>query len=116
MPIVQMDPVRDSHPNVVRKGPVYLAFGAVLMAGTFGALIGFGLVRAACSETPARLRQLLATGVEHFVAPQHSCQAQYAGATLVGAVIAAAGAGVVARLVLRAMTDWKKTPPRLSGS
>jgi hypothetical protein len=109
---VHADPVLDSHPNVVRKGPVYLAFTSVLVAGAFGAMIGYGLVAATCSETPAKLRQLLASAVPGYAVPTHSCQAQLAGATILGAVITAVGAGIVARLVLRAMTDWKKTPPK----
>ncbi len=109
---VAIDPVRDTHPNVVRKGPVYLAFGAVVIAGVFGGLIGYGLVAASCSETPAQLRQLLAAGVDGYAIPAHSCELQLAVTTVVGALIAASGAGVVARLVLKAMTDWKKTPPQ----
>ena len=110
---VQDDPIRDSHPNVVRRGPVFFAFGLVVIAGTFGAMIGYGLVRASCTESPAKLRLLLHAAIPEFRVPTTSCQAQFAGSTIIGALIAAAGTGVVAMLVLRAMTDWRKTPPQL---
>ena len=111
MNAVAIDPIRDTHPNVVRRGPVFLAFSAVMLAGIFGGLIGYGLVRASCTETPSQLRQLLAAGVDGYRVPTHDCQLQLAFATLVGALFAAFGSGIVARLVLKAMTDWRKTPP-----
>jgi hypothetical protein len=105
------DDLLDSHPNAPRRGPVMLAFALVVLAGTLGGLIGYGLVDATCGERPPKLQQLLAAAVPGYKAAAHSCQAQLAGATFVGATIAAVGAGVVAVLVLRAMSDWHHHPP-----
>lgn len=98
------------HPNAPRRGPVYLAFACVVIAGVLGALIGYGLVDASCNERPSRLQQLLAAAVPGFRAKAGSCTWPLAGATLGGALLAAVGTGVVAVLVLRAMADWR--PPR----
>ncbi len=102
-----LDPVAASHPNMPRRGPVYLAFGAVVLAGMLGALIGYGLVGASCSERPPRLQQLLAGAVRGYHAHSRSCTVPLAGGTMFGAALAAVGAGVVAVLMLRAMGDWR---------
>ncbi len=102
----------DSHPNAPRRGPVYLAFGLVVAAGVLGGLIGWSLVDATCSETPPLLRRLLAGAVDGFGAPRRSCVAQQTAGALAGAVAAALGCAVVAVLTLRAMAEWRKTPPR----
>ncbi len=103
--------VLDSHPNVPRRGPVYLAFGLVVVAGVLGGLIGSSLVSATCSTRPPLLQRVL-NGIEPLVgAPQRSCTAQQLAGTLGGALIAALGTAVVAVLVLRAMAEWRKTPP-----
>lgn len=105
------DPVLDSHPNAPRRGPVWLAFAAVVIAGGFGAAIGYGLVHASCSSRPPVLRQLLEAAVPGYHAPTASCDAQLALATILGAAVAAVGVGIVAVLVLRAMADWKTHLP-----
>jgi hypothetical protein len=75
-----------------------------------GALIGYGLVDASCSEQPPRLQQLLAAAIPGYRTHARSCTLPLAGATVLGALIAAVGTGVVAVLVLRAMGDWR--PPQ----
>ena len=67
-----------------------LAFASVVVAGLLGGTIGYGLVDLSC------------TG---------SCGVAVLVGALVGAAIAAAGVGVVAVLVLRAMAEWKKAGP-----
>ncbi|GIU83279.1 MAG: hypothetical protein KatS3mg008_0054 [Acidimicrobiales bacterium] len=63
-----------------------VAFGAVVLAGTCGGLIGWAFVDLQC------------TG---------ECGTWSALAALVGALAAAGGVGVVAHLALRAMTEWQ---------
>jgi hypothetical protein len=83
---------RDVEPEVVlprglpSTATFFLAFGAVVLAGVFGGLIGFGLVRAGAHGDR--------TVPEVFGA-------------LVGAVLAAGGVGIVVVLVLRAMSEWQ---------
>ena len=106
--------ILDTHPNAPRRGPVYLAFGLVVLAGVLGGLIGSSLVSATCSTRPPLLQRVL-HGIEPLVAaPERSCTTQQFGGTLGGALIAALGTAVVAVLVLRAMAEWRKTPPTTS--
>ncbi len=67
-----------------------LAFTSVIVAGVFGAIIGYGLVNVSSDD---------AGGTEKLLG------------TLVGSIIAAGGVGIVAVLVLRAMAEWKRRPP-----
>jgi hypothetical protein len=101
----------DSHPNAPRRGPVWLAFGLVVLAGVLGGLIGTSLVGATCSETPPLLQRVLAGAGTGVLAPERSCTAPALGATFAGSLIAALGTAIVAVLVLRAMAEWRKTPP-----
>ncbi len=101
------DDLIEFHPSAPRRGPVLLAFVSVVVSGTLGALIGYGLVHASCSEQPPRLEQLLAAAIPGYRVHTRSCTLPLAGATLVGALLAAVGTGVVAVLVLRAMGDWR---------
>jgi hypothetical protein len=99
------------HPNAPKRGPVYLAYGAVVLAGILGGVIGYGLVNATCSDQAPKLQRLLHLADASYQVPAHSCQLQRAGGLLTGAIIAGVGAGIVAVLVLRAMTDWHTHPP-----
>jgi hypothetical protein len=102
----------DTHPNAPRQGPVWLAFSSVVVAGVLGGLIGSSLVAATCSETPSLLERVLAgagTGVD---ASRSSCTWPKIGGGILGGVVAALGTAVVAVLVLRAMAEWRRTPPR----
>lgn len=78
------------HPGVPGRGAVMLAFAGVVVAGVLGGMIGYGLADIMCDG---------------------DCGPMVALGTLVGAALAAAGVGVVAVLVLRAMVEWKRTPP-----
>jgi 2C-methyl-D-erythritol 2,4-cyclodiphosphate synthase len=62
-----------------------LAFGGVVVAGILGGIIGYGIADVS----------------------SHSDAAHLLG-TFVGAIIGAAGVGIVAVLVLRAMSEWKR--------
>jgi hypothetical protein len=62
-----------------------LAFAAVVIAGLFGGIIGFGVADVGTGSDAARLL-----------------------GTFVGAMIGAAGVGIVAVLVLRAMSEWNR--------
>jgi integral membrane sensor domain MASE1 len=90
---------------------VYIAYAAVVVAGTLGGIIGIGLVNATCSSQAPKLQRILHFADASYRIPSHSCQVQRAGGLLSGAVIAGIGAGIVAVLVLRAMTDWRTHPP-----
>lgn len=63
-----------------------LAFGAILVAGVCGALIGWGSVRVGC---------------------RGNCATPEGIGGVVGAIIASVGVAVVAVLVLRAMAEWR---------
>lgn len=105
--------LRETHPNAPRQGPVWLAFGLVVFAGVLGGLIGSSLVAASCSETPSLLERVLAgagTGVD---APRTSCTWPEVGGGVVGGIVAALGTAIVAVLVLRAMAEWRRTPPKV---
>lgn len=72
-------------PMLPSKGAYLLAFGAVVLAGIFGAIIGYGVADVGSSSDVATFL-----------------------GTLIGAVIGAGGVGVVAVLVLRAMSEWNR--------
>jgi hypothetical protein len=98
------------HPNVPRRGPLLLAFAAITVCGSLGALIGYGLVDTSCQEQPSLLERLLES-VRGYHAATHNCGAARAGGSVVGAVLAAIGAGIVTVLMLRAMAEWRVTRP-----
>lgn len=98
------------HPNVPRRGPLLLAFSAVVLCGGLGALIGYGLVDTTCQEDPSLLERLLES-VRGYHASAQKCGVARASGSVVGAVLAAIGAGVVAVLMLRAMAEWRVTRP-----
>jgi len=66
-----------------------LTFTAVVAAGVFGAVIGYGLVDIGCTR---------------------DCSGDALLAAVIGAVIGAVGVGIVAVLVLRAMSEWRRAP------
>jgi hypothetical protein len=65
------------------------SFLSVVVAGLFGGIIGYGLVDIGC------------TG---------KCEGSKIVGAVVGSVVAAGGVGIVAVLVLRAMSEWKRNP------
>ncbi len=67
-----------------------LAFAAVVVAGCCGGLIGFAVVDLQCDG---------------------SCTVPTALGAIGGALFAAIGVGIVAVLVLRAMSEWKDVAP-----
>jgi hypothetical protein len=79
------DPVPPMLPS---RTAFLLAFGAVVVAGLFGGIIGYGIADVGSHSDGARLI-----------------------GTFVGAVIGATGVGVVAVLVLRAMAEWRRQRP-----
>jgi hypothetical protein len=99
------------HPNAPRPAALAAVFGAVVLAGVLGALIGWGLVRAGCDEE-ARLGHRLLESVAAYDAPSRSCAAALLGGALAGALVAAAGTAVVAILLLRAQSEWRAHPPQ----
>ena len=76
--------------GIPSRGAVALAFLGVVVAGVLGGMIGYGLADIMCTD---------------------DCGPMLAVGTIVGAALAAAGVGVVAVLVMRAMVEWKRTPP-----
>jgi hypothetical protein len=80
-------PQADAAPPMLPSRTAYLlSFGAVVLAGIFGAIIGYGVADVGSSSDVATFL-----------------------GTLIGATIGAAGVGVVAVLVLRAMSEWNRT-------
>jgi hypothetical protein len=98
------------HPNHPGRGLLVLAFVAILIAGGLGGAIGWGIVNTSCTEKPTVAQQLIDT-VPGTQIHTHSCDAALVGGALVGAGIAAVGAGIVAGLVLRAQSEWRAHPP-----
>jgi high-affinity Fe2+/Pb2+ permease len=77
----------DAAPPMLPSRTAYLlSFGAVMLAGIFGAIIGYGIADVGSSSEIAKFL-----------------------GTLIGSIIGAAGVGVVAVLVLRAMSEWNRT-------
>ena len=76
------------------RSAFFLSFASVVVAGVFGGVIGFGLADIGCTGDCTTARLI---------------------GTLVGAVVGAAGVGIVAVLVLRAMAEWKRNPTPRSG-
>jgi hypothetical protein len=69
------------------RGAYVLAFLSVVFAGAFGGIIGYGLVDIGCDG---------------------DCGLAVIAGLLVGALIGAVGVGIVAVLVLRAMSEWQR--------
>ncbi len=84
--------LKAGHPGVPSRSAVALAILGVVVAGTFGALIGWGLVDVSQSDSSASPLILGAA---------------------IGALVSAGGVTIVAILVLRAMVEWRRNPPRL---
>ncbi|MEX2254768.1 MAG: hypothetical protein WEC34_04970 [Acidimicrobiia bacterium] len=80
---------REAPPQMPSRTAFFLAFGAVVAAGLFGGIIGYGLADVGC------------TG---------DCEGSKLFGTLIGSTVAAGGIGIVAVLVLRAMAEWKRNP------
>jgi len=108
----ELDPDADFvlHPNVPRRGPLLAAFFAVTVCGMLGGLIGYGLVDTSCTEKSSLLEHLLES-VRGYHATVHRCGVARAGGSVIGGVLAALGAGVVAVLMLRAMAEWRMHRP-----
>jgi hypothetical protein len=85
---------RETPPTMPSRTAFLLSFASVVLAGIFGGIIGYGLVDVGC------------TG---------DCDTARLTGTLIGAIVAAVGVGVVAVLVLRAMAEWRRNPTPRSG-
>jgi hypothetical protein len=77
-------------PGLPSRTAYLLAFLSVVVSGLLGGTIGYGLVDISC---------------------EGSCGLATMTGALVGAAVAAAGVGVIAVLVLRAMSEWKRNQP-----
>jgi hypothetical protein len=77
-------------PGLPSRNAYLLAFLAVVVSGLMGGTIGYGLVDISCDG---------------------GCGLAAVTGALVGATVAAAGVGVIAVLVLRAMSEWKRNQP-----
>ncbi|MBM3671680.1 MAG: hypothetical protein FJW86_05815 [Actinobacteria bacterium] len=64
-----------------------LAFGSVIVAGVLGGIIGYGVADLDC---------------------ERNCDPNRLLATVLGAAFGALGVGIVAVLVLRAMSEWRR--------
>ena len=80
-------PETDYSPSALPStGARVLAFGAILLAGLCGGLIGYAVVDLQC---------------------EGDCTVAAGGVGLLGALLFAVGVGVVAVLALRAMGEWR---------
>jgi len=98
-----------THPNLPRRGLLALMFSAIVVCGMLGGAIGYGLIRISCPRTPTVADQLSEL-VPGFHAHVPACDPQLLGGALSGTVLTAIGAGVVARLMLRAQSEWRTHP------
>ena len=71
------------------RGAFLLAFGSVVLAGILGGIIGYGIADVSSQSD-----------VSHLVG------------TFIGSLIGAAGVGIVAVLVLRAIAEWRRQNPQ----
>lgn len=85
-------------------------FAAIAIAGILGGLIGYGLVKTSCADTPTRAERMLEQ-VPNFHAHVSNCNWPALGAALLGTVLAAVGAAVIATLMLRAQSEWRGHAP-----
>lgn len=79
----------EAPPTMPSRGAFLLAFVSVVGAGILSAVIGYGLVDIDCAR---------------------NCEGSKLLGIVVGALVGAIGVGIVAVLVLRAMSEWKRTP------
>ena len=70
------------------RGAFLLAFGSVVLAGILGGIIGYGIADVSSQSD-----------ISHLIG------------TFIGSLIGAAGVGIVAVLVLRAMAEWRRQNP-----
>jgi hypothetical protein len=77
---------REAPPTMPSRRAFVVSFLSVVVAGLFGGIIGYGLVDISCTR---------------------SCSGEAALGAVVGAVLGAVGVGIVAVLVLRAMSEWR---------
>ena len=77
-------------PGLPSRSAYLLAFFSVVVSGLFGGTIGYGLVDISC---------------------EGGCGLAAVAGALIGATMAAGGVGIIAVLVLRAMSEWKRKPP-----
>ena len=99
------------HPNLPRRGPLALMFASIAIAGILGGLIGYGIMHASCNASPTNAERLLEQ-VPGFHAQTASCDWKLFGAAILGTVIAAVGAAVIAVLLMRAQSEWRVHRPR----
>jgi len=99
------------HPNLPRRGALGLMFLGIALSGMLGGLIGYGLVETSCADTPTRAERLL-RDVPNFHATVSSCAGPALGAALIGTVVAAVGAAIVAVLMMRAQSEWRGHAPQ----
>ena len=77
-----------------------LAFVAILLGGLCGGLIGYSFTDIQCGpERPAAASERV---------DGDGCEAWSGVGGLVGGVVGAGGTGIVAVLVLRAMSEWRR--------
>lgn len=80
-----------------------LAFVAILVGGLSGGLIGYAFTDLQCGpDHPTNARAQIAAAADR------GCNAWSGVGGVVGAVVGAGGTGVVAVLVLRAMSEWRR--------
>jgi len=84
----------------------WLAFLAILIGGTCGGLIGWSVTDLQCGndDDPIEAERLERDPDEG----EEGCTTWAAGGGVVGAVAGAGGTAIVAVLVLRAMSEWRR--------
>ena len=105
----------DVHPNAPSRAVVAFALLSLAIAGALGGIIGWGVVDTVCAEQPTLLQRLLG-GVHGYRTRVPSCDPYRLGGSLLGAIVATVGAGVVIVLLLRSMSQWRTHRPERSGS
>lgn len=83
-----------------------LAFGAILLGGVSGGLIGYSVTDLQCGNDDDR-----AVAEAQDLDPddgEEGCATWAAGGAVIGGTLAAGGTAVVSVLVLRAMSEWRR--------
>jgi hypothetical protein len=90
-----------------------VAFVAILVGGLCGGLIGWSVTDLQCGSgnPPVVLGQPVGSTTTTTIAPERherDCTTWNGAGGVLGAVLGAGGTGVVAVLVLRAMSEWRR--------
>jgi hypothetical protein len=112
---VQPEPARKYAPNALPSVAARVAaFVAILVGGLCGGLIGYSVSDIQCGGGDTKVvigpaaSSTTTTTVVRDEGDGSGCGAWNGGSGVLGAIVGAGGTGIVAVLVLRAMSEWRR--------